>query len=180
MTYQSESLNRSIRATNGPEGIGGWLILPILSLFGTSLWTGYNLSSLLTQWTGIKAIILGTTAETAAMRIPVALSTLAGVAIIVIAVLCLYRIFTKSPAVPRMMTIFYISLIAVTLVEALADHMIVQTTGGSLDADTPKSILQAVVAAAIWIPYFHRSRRVANTFRTREAQADKQIGEIFS
>ena len=180
MTYPSERLNNAVPTTDGPKGIGGWLILPILSLAGTTLWTGFNLSGLFTEWDGIKTIALGATPETAALRLPVAMSTLAGIAIIVIAVMCLYRIFTYSPTVPKMMTIFYIGLIFVTVAEAIADHMISLSTGSAMDADTTKSILQAVVASAIWIPYFHRSRRVANTFRSREAQADRQIGEIFS
>ena len=50
MTYPSERLNNAVPTTDGPKGIGGWLILPILSLAGTTLWTGFNLSGLFTEF----------------------------------------------------------------------------------------------------------------------------------
>jgi hypothetical protein len=184
MTYSSEpTFNTAHKPTatviDGPVGIGGWLILPILGLCGTIALTLFNLYGVVTEWAGIKAIIAGGNDSLVAMRVPLAISLILGLALVVVAAICLQRIFTYSPTVPKMMTIFYIGLIVATLGEILADNLIAQATGGATDPGNLKEFLRVCVSAAIWIPYFHRSRRVANTFRNREAAVDRKIGEVF-
>ncbi len=184
MTYSSEpALNtvgnsRSAWA-DGPVGIGGWLILPIIGLCGTIVLTLINLYGVVAEWDGIKAIIGGGNDALVALRLPVAISLLSGLGTVVFATICLQRIFTYSPAVPKLMTIFYLGLIAATLGEILADSLIASATGSAMDPGNFKEIARVCISAAIWIPYFHRSRRVANTFRARERQVDKKISEIF-
>ncbi|CAM5773602.1 hypothetical protein LMIY3S_04233 [Labrys miyagiensis] len=179
MAYTGEQALDTARRPDGPVGIGGWLILPILGLCGTILLTGYNLYSVVSQWEGIKAIILGSNETAAALRVPVGLSALSGFVILGLAALCLYRIFTYSPTVPRLMTIFYVALLLMTLGEVGLDKMMADTLGTAMDPNNLRDVIRVVAGAAIWIPYFNRSRRVANTFRAREAMVDKKIGEIF-
>ncbi|MGO4334817.1 DUF2569 family protein [Labrys sp. KB_33_2] len=59
------------------------------------------------------------------------------------------------------------------------DSYISNLTNTPSDPTHIKDLVRAPVGSAIWIPYFHRSRRVANTFRTQEAAVDRKIGEIF-
>ena len=156
------------------------MILPILGLGGTIILTLINMWSFVTEWSGIKAIILGGTDRLDALRVPVGLSAAGGIYIILLAVLCLYRIFTYSPSVPKLMTAFYILLVVDTFGEMVADKMISITTGELEEPSNLPQLLRTIVSAAIWIPYFRISRRVANTFRTREAETDKKIGYIFA
>ncbi|WP_448954379.1 DUF2569 domain-containing protein [Labrys neptuniae] len=179
MTDASDTVPATTQVQDGPRGIGGWLILPIIGLVGTIAMTGFNLYSALAQWDGIKAIIAGSNEMASSLRLPVGVSFIGGIALIGMAALCLYRLFTRAPSVPRLMTIFYIALITVSFTEMLADYRVSALTNSDPDPNNVKDLVRACVAAAIWIPYFHRSRRVANTFRSREAAVDRRIGEIF-
>ncbi|MBP0581581.1 DUF2569 domain-containing protein [Labrys sp. LIt4] len=180
MAHSSESITVPTQAQDGPRGIGGWLILPIISLILTVGSTIYNLYDGVKEWEGIKAIIAGANNTAIALRLPVAASSGFALITIGVALACLFSIFTHSPRVPRLMTIFYILAIVATVVEILVDYRVAALTGGSISSEKwGREFTKVVVAAAIWIPYFHRSRRVANTFRTREAVVDRKIGEIF-
>ena len=179
MTNSSDTITAAAQVQDGPRGIGGWMILPIIGLVGTLVFTLINLYGVVTEWEGIKAIIAGENQTTAALRLPVAASFLGGLVLICLAALCLYRIFTYSPSVPRLMTIFYIGLVVVSLAELAGDSYVSSLTNTPSDPTHIKDLVRALVGSAIWIPYFHRSRRVANTFRTQEAAVDRKIGEIF-
>ncbi len=179
MTNSSDSIAATIQVQDGPRGIGGWLILPIIGLVGTLVLTSINLYAVVTEWEGIKAIIAGSNETAVALRLPVGASFLLGLALMGLAALCLYRIFSHSPSVPRLMTIFYVSLVVISLIELAGDSYIANLTKTPTDPSHIKDLVRALVGSAIWIPYFHRSRRVANTFRTREAAVERRIGEIF-
>lgn len=179
MTFSSDMALNTVQKTDGPVGIGGWLILPILGLCGTMLLTLYNLYGVVSEWAGIKAILAGGNDTLVALRVPIAISFALGIALVVVTALCLHRIFTYSPTVPKMMTIFYVGLIVTSLGETIADNLISQATGAATDPSNLKDLIQVSLSAAIWIPYFHRSRRVANTFRTRDVLVDRKIGEVF-
>lgn len=179
MSNPSDTMAPTAGIQDGPRGIGGWLILPIIGLVGTLILTAVNLYAVITEWEGIKAIIAGSNETATALRLPVAASFFGGLALIGLAALCLYRIFSHSPSVPRLMTIFYVSLVVISLIELAGDTYISNLTNTPKDPAHAKDLIRALVASAIWIPYFHRSRRVANTFRTREAAVDRKIGEIF-
>ena len=179
MAHSSETMTATRQVQDGPRGIGGWMILPIIGLILTVGLTVYNLYGVVEEWEGIKAIIAGTNDTAIALRLPVAASSGFALITIGVALACLFSIFTHSPRVPWLMTIFYILVITATVVEILVDYRVVALTGGSTDPKNWGELTKVIVAAAIWIPYFHRSRRVANTFRTREATVDRKIGEIF-
>ncbi|OCC02271.1 hypothetical protein BA190_24795 [Labrys sp. WJW] len=177
MANSSDTMTAQVQ--DGPRGIGGWMILPIIGLIGTLVFTMINLYGVVTEWEGMKAIIAGENQTTAALRLPVAASLLGGLALSGLATLCLYRIFTHSPSVPRLMTIFYIGLVVISLAELGGDSYASNLTNTPSDPTHIKDLVRALIASAIWIPYFQRSRRVANTFRTQEAAVDRKIGEIF-
>jgi hypothetical protein len=179
MTYSSQTALDAYQKPDGPVGIGGWLILPILHLCGSIVLTTINLYGIVSEWSGIKAIIEGGNDKLVALRLPLAISSILGIAVLILACVCLYRLFTRSPTVPRLMTFFYIGMVVATLGDIAADNIMSGILGSNTDPDNFKDLLRVTVAAAIWIPYFNRSRRVANTFRAREAALDRKIGEVF-
>jgi len=163
---------------NGPVGVGGWLILPILSLVVTLILTAINLAK--TPWDGVTAIFLNGRPELAPLRLPVLCSLVGAVLLIGGSVFALVQIYRCSPRVPKIMTVFYVAAIFLTIGEAIADAAISSATGSLPDPIHIRDIVGAVIRAAIWIPYFHKSRRVANTFKIQETTTNARLDEVFS
>jgi hypothetical protein len=93
MAFQSDRTARSTETCEGPEGIGGWLALPIAGVAGTLLFTLYNLTQANWNRDTIALILASTDERMGAMRLPIAVSMVGGTRIVVLASLCLYRIF---------------------------------------------------------------------------------------
>ncbi len=161
----------------GPKGIGGWLIIPIFGTAVSLFLTGKNLYETTENWSGIQAILTGETADLASLRIPVLLSLIGAFAVIGLGLRGLYCIFTYSPKTVKAMTMYYVCLVVVTLVEDYLNHLIAEISNEAQGAPDFPRIL---IAAVLWTTYFWRSKRVANTFKTQEANLDNQIDKIFS
>lgn len=146
----------------GPVGIGGWLILPILGLVGSIGLTIKNLSEI--SWVDINLIFTSDIPEVLDYRLPLILSFLSAAFVIFFASIALVQIFRRSRHVPTIMTIFYTGLIIVTLVEMAGAHM-TASMSGEPPISMAKELARAIIIALVWVPYFHRSKRVKNTFR---------------
>jgi hypothetical protein len=157
----------SVQSQAGPVGIGGWLILPILQLCGTILRILWYFGDLVREWKYTQAIIAGGDSGLDAMRLLLTVSATLSVAAVVVAALCLYGIFARSPTVPRIMTVFYIGAVLAILGKSLLSHFLFEggVAGALMDSDNFFDMICVMAVAAIWIPYFHCSKRVANTFR---------------
>lgn len=143
------------------EGIGGWLLLPVLHLsldvavlllfvglglfghpvfrmappgFGEVLLNGYLLALLLVG---------------------------------VFAVFCMNALFQKRRELPGMMPWFYLVVIAKSAwgLALVWIYPELQSPLMSM-ANAVRDMASSVIVAAIWIPYFRVSIRVANTFKT--------------
>jgi multisubunit Na+/H+ antiporter MnhF subunit len=159
-------VKRNPKATDGKlVGVSGWLIIPIIGFVGTILLTGVNLVGAIQSFAGLKVIFTDTTGQYSAMRIPVALSLLFGLAVVVSASICLYRIFVSKTGVKKIAVLHYVVLAAAGLVELWGDRFIsANAPDSAADPSIVKDAVRGVLAAAIWIPYFMVSKRVANTF----------------
>ena len=147
----------------GPRGLGGWLILPIIGFIGTIALTGWNLSEIARSWDGMVAIFNNDSMKDA--RLPVALSFLAGALVIASAAVCLILMFARKRAVVKFATAHYLMLAAAGVID-LWGQGVLERVLPNMPPD-PTAIRDAVrgfVIAAIWIPYFNVSRRVKNTF----------------
>lgn len=148
-----------------PKGLGGWLILPIIHLFGTIGLTSYNLLGALENWEGLVALLTGQVDPSYRSLVwVVRLSLVSGVAIVAFALYLLVLLFQKKRALPQLMVWFYAGLLAATLIES---GLVLQNPRQWTmeDLSEAKSALgRSVFLAAIWIPYFLRSRRVRATF----------------
>jgi hypothetical protein len=149
----------------GPVGLGGWLILPLLGFIGTILLTGWNLVQAASGWSGLAAIFGAESGPLTSVKVPLAVSTVAGILVVFSAAYCLYLMFAKKRAIIKFATAHYLVLAAAGLLDLWAQFAL-EAAIPNLPPDPSglKEAVRGVVIAGIWVPYFHLSKRVRNTF----------------
>ena len=150
------------------EGIGGWLILPIIGLGLTILFSAINLAAAFAA-ENVQAysdFFAGRLAPAADTYIYFGLgSGVLGIVLIAFAAVCLVRIFQMKRNVPTLMVIYYVVLVAVSTYEfvgMLSLPLLSQTDQEMYEG--VRGFGQPIIAALVWIPYFLVSKRVKNTF----------------
>lgn len=160
MTDMQASVQTS---ADGPSGIGGWLILPILGMVATPLRGIFHLASYGEMLQLMDQLTSG--------QITFIVVEFIGNAIVllVMPIVLLVLLFRKSASFPR----WFIVWAAVGLVFVILDLITAQVLFGEilaaanlplLDTDTMREIARSIITAVVWIPYMRVSRRVANTF----------------
>jgi len=159
-------LYKAAQVSNGPQGLGGWLILvgvgliispiriaviefTILGLFLDGTWSAISSS----QSEFYNPIL--------AFMIP--LEFIMNLAFIFGFIFLIYLYFTKSSIFPR----WFIAIYAANLIFILADAFLVNIAVPDqpiFDPDTSKEFVRSFVACAVWIPYMLKSKRVEATF----------------
>lgn len=153
---------------DGPRGIGGWLILPIIGLVITIVWTLVTLAPVLQpeNFAGFQAFFEGRIPpEYNALMYTGLLSGADGLIGIGLSVVCLIQIFRMKRSVPLLMTVFYIFAVWSTAVEyyAVAEFPLLRESEGDV-ATLAVQTYGSIFRAALWISYFWMSKRVKNTF----------------
>jgi hypothetical protein len=157
--------HRSLRNSATLKGVGGWLIIPIIGFIGVIIFTLINLFAAWSEIEGLKYIFLSNEETAKNLRLPMLLSTGFGIAVIMSAATCLYKIFVSGVQLKRMAVLHYCLLAATGAVELWADGAIVAAVPGmQSDPTVIKEAARCVIVALVWIPYFLFSKRVANTF----------------
>ena len=154
-------------AAAGPRGIGGWLILPMLGLIFTPFRMGYQfVTDLLpvlnaTTW---QALTSPSSPNYHPLWAPlIGFEVVANIAVFAFGLWVLIQFFSKSKSTPRLYIIWMASLAIMQIVDvALANQ--IPAVAAQPDAQSMKDVGRALLAAAIWIPYFLVSKRVRNTF----------------
>jgi len=154
------------------EGIGGWLILPLIQLIFTPLYLIWLVVQRLPE------VAARVPAHAQGAQIAVVLFTLPFFAALIF---CLVRFLQKRRAVPWLMTLFYgLNIAGLVLIIA---HLIKGV--GFTDANADQSLVAwrgvratiEIAVSVVWIFYFHNSVRVANTFkaigRSRERKPER-------
>jgi hypothetical protein len=161
--------SRSAKAMGGhAQGIGGWLVLPIIGFISVILLTGANLILALKEYEGIEFILTDTSGAMNDLYLPIALSLLFGIAVITSAAICLYKIFVSRGELKKIAVVHYLLLASAGLVELRGDSVISSAIPDvARDPSVTKDAIRGVIAAAIWVPYFLVSKRVQNTFGNR-------------
>jgi hypothetical protein len=152
---------------DGPRGIGGWLILPLLGLIFTPIKVGVEMhrdfSPMLEP--GIWEALTTPGGEAYhALWAPIIIFELAtNVALIVFTLVLLVLFLRTSRRVPKLMIVLMLAQIAIQGVDLVLVGFI-PALASDPDAHSKRDLVRALVAAAIWIPYFLTSKRVRNTF----------------
>jgi hypothetical protein len=161
--------------SEGPRGIGGWLIVPMIGLL---IFPGFILFDLLfQQWPlfdeGMWPML---TTPGAPLYHPLWAPLIVGgigydLAILGFDVVLLFLLFGKSARFPIAFVVFsLVNVVFFVVTGALVWQIPIVAERGS--GALVREIASPVVAAAIWIPYMLRSRRVRNTFRAGAAESE--------
>lgn len=152
---------------DGPQGLGGWLILPMLGLILTPIRLGALLVMTYLPIFSEGAWEVLTTPGSEAYHplwAPFLIFEILGNAcFVVFAGILLILLFKKHYRFPSLMILFYVSNLAFVGIDFFVADLIPAVAEES-DPESIKELTRTVISAAIWIPYFMRSRRVQNTF----------------
>lgn len=151
--------------TEGPRGLGGWLILLAIVLLVSPIRTLITLNNDILPFFQESWQALTTPGSEAYHHLwaPLIVFEIVGNTIIIILNLILiFLFFTKSYRFPKLFIIFAISY----LVFVVADFFfadLIPAVGEKNDPATVKELVRAIIGTA-WIPYFMVSKRVKSTF----------------
>lgn len=147
--------------SDGPVGLGGWLILPILGLIATPIIMALSVKDYLDLW-NVRAFF--TNFQVAFLTVELIANIVVNVAA---PLLLLWLLSKKLEIFPGLYIIWICALPVFLLLDSLASLWVLGdliSVEDAFDRDTKKSIAQSVGQAILWTLYMNRSRRVANTF----------------
>ena len=156
-------------AAGAPQGLGGWLILPMIAVVASPI---RMLASIATNLPAYSAgtwasLTVSGSAHYSALWAPVLLGELAaGILLFAFSLLVAWLFFSRRSSLPRAYVIF----LAVALVERALDLGITVTMPVKAGTVTPSdwiTLMRDLVSASIWSSYFLTSQRVAATFVER-------------
>ena len=150
-----------------PNGIGGWLILPLLGLIVSPLRLSYHLYA--TFWPLIsegywEALTTPTSEAYHFLWKPLLIfEVVCNVTSIGLGLVALWLLLRNSRLTPY----FVISWLAFSVVFVAVDYFLgdlIPAVAEQSDAESAKELMRSVIGAAVWIPYFLVSKRVEATF----------------
>lgn len=154
--------------TNEPRGLGGWLVLPALGLIVTPFRIGFQfyrdmLPALeLETW---NALTNSSSAAYHALWGPLIIfEVIASLAFFAFTLLLLWLFFHKSNRVPKLFIIWLVLNAVIQIIDLVFASQIPVVASQPTDPESVKDITRSIFGAAIWIPYFLKSKRVKNTF----------------
>jgi hypothetical protein len=158
--------------SDGPVGLGGWLILPMIGLFLTVLVVGYSavtqVAPMLIDSTWSNLTTPGNAGYHASWAPYMILSALSHLVMFFGSIALLALMFLKKRILPALMMGFYVFAVLFALVDFWAVFTflseVAPTEAGEMKPAVIKDLARAVFACLTWIPYFATSKRVKNTF----------------
>ncbi len=146
------------------EGIGGWLLMPAFGVIVAPLRTLQGTVVDLIQPLLAHSAIISPRSPTFSYRAAglASFELLANLALIVVGIWLAWLFFRKAKETPKW---FYIAAglgIAIQVVDLMLYKLLFPELPPQQAAE--KQLGTSVVACAIWLPYFHLSVRVKNTF----------------
>jgi hypothetical protein len=157
---------------DGPQGIGGWLILPVIGLFVFPVRAA--MSFVTDYWPIFQDGIWGNlTTPGSEVYNPLWAPLIVGeifcnVAFLLFDLALLYLLFARSHRFPKAFIVFALANLAFVAGDAAIAWQIPAVAARGLEG-VGAEIARTLVVAAVWVPYMLVSRRVRNTFRAPEA-----------
>ncbi|MBP1906749.1 hypothetical protein J2Z32_003413 [Paenibacillus turicensis] len=148
---ESTSFNKS--------GLGGWLIVTQIGLFLSLILNGIRLTDLIVQLSEGDTWSFFTDGFKSYLIFIIGYSIL----LLLFIIFILTQFYKKKVLVPKMMMIMYGVNLAVAIINFIVFQQVTYAVEDEI-ASLLKEVIQAGIAAAIWIPYFIKSKRVKNTF----------------
>jgi len=150
-----------------PEGIGGWLVLPLLGLIISPFRVSFSLyRDIWPVFSGghWQALTTSTSEAYHPLWAPLLVLELVGnVAIVIVGLVALWLFLRKSRLAPRWVISWLGLIFALTVTDFVLANRI-PIVAAEKDPEAIKELARSVIAAAIWIPYFLVSKRVKATF----------------
>ena len=165
MQTVTASVEEQAQPLEGPKGIGGWLVLPIIHLVTTIVSAGINLFPVWQDWYGLLGLLFDPVDRW--MFLPIVISTASATAIMSLAACALVMMYLRKRMLPRLMIIYY----CLGLASALFDAVLIynfpefrESPGDSDIAQATGDLFSMAIVTLIWVPYFLVSKRVEATF----------------
>lgn len=141
------------------SGLGGWLIITQIGLFLSLILNGFQVTDLMVKLSD------GNSWDYLTGGFKIYLIFIIGynILLFLLIIFILTQFYKKKALVPKTIMILY----GVNLAVAIINLIVFPQVTYAMDDDVAsllKEVIQAGIAAAIWIPYFIKSKRVKNTF----------------
>ena len=155
-------------ANDGPVGLGGWLIIPIIGLIYLPIRLAISVKSdYLPIFQEGYWEVLTTPGSEAYHHLwgPYIIFEIVVNAVFLVACLyLLFLMFTKSYKLPKLIIIFYCANLIFVVADYFMGNMIPAVATQINDKEVIKEVIRSVLGVLIWVPYFLVSKRVKNTF----------------
>jgi hypothetical protein len=138
--------------TDGPKGIGGWLILPTI---------GTVVSPFLMAFSTYQSAAALSSSLSAGLQSFIVLEALFNGGLAIAWVVAAFALFTHKRFYPKL----FVAILVITLIGTVLDVAVaVSMYNADLDANDVRGLIRSVIGLAIWGPYMFVSKRVRNTF----------------
>ena len=152
-------------ATRSLEGLGGWLVLPLISLAIAVVARGYGLVTeilpIFTQGHWEYLTTPGSEQYDPLWGVMIVYETAGMIALLVASVFLLAIAFQRSRFFPFLM-VGYLAFYPVFVVGEI--YLAESILALGVNDEMVKALVQSVLYAVVWVPYFLVSRRVKQTF----------------
>jgi hypothetical protein len=139
-----------------PQGIGGWLILPVIITLLSPLMTAYAAFAAFQD-----AVVLLNASLSTALAAFIVVKFLYNFVLVVAWIFAAVFLFRHKRLYPR----FFVALLVIMLIGTILDFGVAATVFDiKLDSSDVRSAVRSTAGLAIWGPYMHKSKRVKNTF----------------
>lgn len=162
-------------AQSSPSGIGGWLLLPALAMILSPLRIGFDFYQTFVPFLkpSVWFVLLrpGTPFHNPPLAALLTWEIVANIAFFAFTVWLAVLFFKKRKTVPKLY-IYWLLLSCALQIADLVFSSFVPLAADQNHANAFAELAKAAIGAAIWMPYFLRSKRVRNTFVTEAREGD--------